>query len=356
MKFEELYEKYKWGQVTEEEKEFVEKELGKYNDIKQCLDGSKNENKGEEEKEETGKRPEESKKRDIHLLKQMGLVTAAGMIILVAVFAVIYVVKIHPAIVQADKYKAEKAVVQEFPYQDWDITTRTTDSNYLDAQLGYERFYRLHMRGLPVPEFQYCGTLDQEKGQYYYMITDEDGRETMGITMNGVMTVAAPNPEYYFGVERTGDTLNRDIEKLEERKGYRVHITFEEYLEEEGIENLLEKDKENNYIRWVGISTSLDNSGYPLIGLYTLDYYEQISADKLKSYLNHQLEFMIDHPEVLNFLGKPELTEYYEIVKKDLENECKSFGVTIEGEKKEIEILCKDLKGSITEAEVVYSY
>ena len=40
MEFRELYEKYRWGQVTEEEKEFVEKELVKYDSMKKYLDES----------------------------------------------------------------------------------------------------------------------------------------------------------------------------------------------------------------------------------------------------------------------------------------------------------------------------
>lgn len=68
---------------------------------------------------------------------------------------------------------------------------------------------------------------------------------------------------------------------------------------------------------------------------------------------------MIAHPEVVNFLGKSELIEakYYETVKKELaQNELKSFGVTIVGEKEEIKTLCKGLKGSISYSEVLYSY
>ena len=53
MEFQELYEKYKWGQVTEEEKEFVEKELAKYDSMKQKFDDNDNESKDEKGNEET---------------------------------------------------------------------------------------------------------------------------------------------------------------------------------------------------------------------------------------------------------------------------------------------------------------
>lgn len=358
MEFKELYEKYKWGQVTEEEKEFVEKELAKYDDMRQCL-GDGKEECGDEK--EVANEPEMLKNGDKQLLKQTCMITVIGIVIVLAVFGIIYGVKIHPAIEQAEKYKAEKAAVEDetFPYKGWDINTISSNTNSSDAQLGYERFYNLHMMGESAPKFQCHGALDKEKGQYYYTITDEDGRETSGITINGVMTTGIPNIDMPFELEGVEDTLDRDIEELEERKGYRVYISFEEYLDEEGIARLLEKDKQNDYLRWIGISTSLDNSGYPLIGLYTLDYFEQISIDDLKSYINHQLDFMIDHPEVVNFLGKSELigAKYYETVKKELQqNEYKSFGVTIVGEKAQIKTLCKGLKGCITYSEELYSY
>lgn len=409
MEFQELYEKYKWGQVTEEEKEFVEKELEKYDSMKKYLDDNKSENNAEKDNEEAITEFKEQKKPDKYLLKQMCLTTAIGMVVVLAVFGVVYGVKIHPAIVQADKYKAEKASaeVETFPYSDWDINARTYYSEETDAKLGYDTFYQLHMKGDEPPEFQWQGTINKEKGQYYYSITDKEGKETIGITMNGVMTTGIPNPDLFYKFEMEEEienTLSRDIEKLEDKKIYQVCISFQKYLDEKGIAKLLKKDRDNYYLQWIGISTSYDNDGFPPLGIYityndsnvtTMPYISSFSAvetddyipdyflngsnfflygadsidssyypkalsmDTLKTYLNDRLDFMISHPEVVNFLGKSELTEkkYYENIKEELEqNDYKSFGITVSGTKDELKTFCKGLKGCITYSEIEYNF
>lgn len=411
MEFRELYEKYRWGQVTEEEKEFVEKELVKYDSMKKYLDESEE----RKENEQTRIESERRKKSDKHFLKQTCLVTGIGMVVVLAVFGVIYGVKIHPAIVQANRYKAERASAQAetFAYRDWDINAKTYYSEATDAKLGYDTFYHLHMKGEAPPVFEYQGTINQGKGQYYYSITDEEGKETTGITMNGVMTTGIPKPDFLYKFqleERIENTLSRDIEELETKKIYQVCVSFQKYLNEAGIKKLLKKNSGNDYLQWIGISTSFDNVGLPPFGIYTkydnsnvtttpyvsnseyveysgmlsvvaeddhikyflngndfflykidpLDstyYPKPLSMDTLKSYLNDRLDFMIDHPEVVNLLGQSELTEqkYYETVKQELEqNEYQSYGITILGTKSEIKSFCKGLKGNITDSKVMF--
>lgn len=421
MEFKKLYEKYKWGQVTKEEKEFVEKEMAARGLTKEDLDRGI-------ESEKDVQLHSDSNNNEVELINTktnfavMHMIVTAAMAVMIVIIVGVYFVKISPAIKQADKYKAEKEAMKSDTYdnKDWDIMTHSFFSEKSDAQLAYETFYHLHMQGDEPMTFQIHCPVNENKGQYFYSITDYSVEAAVitGITNKKKMTVGSPSyqGDYFrtWDSRNTSKNLKKSLEELDSNTLYKICINFDKSLDEDKILKLLNSEaNKTNVISWVHIATPIvtDTGDVPLLGIYTAmdnsnveeytgntwkglyeddglseedvsvytsgsyfyngtkfflygmnDWYEDnfaFDTDILKSYLIERIAFMESHPEALSFINQKELlkSDYYKSAREYIENnKLTSYGICVRGLKEEIQRLCKDISGDITYINKIESY
>ena len=321
----------------------------------------------------------------------------------------VYVIKIDPMVKYVKKEKAQ----ENYPYSKWNIDSKTLYSEKTDAQLGYETLFQFHNKGQYIPYFENLGEIDNKKGQYYYRITKNiqpyvgitlekaltvEKPEFRSYLDDGeIMSINEDDEE---DAEDYGN-LKATLKKMKKNKIYNIFISLNKLIGDTQLKKLLEENyyQDNTCIKWVGVYPYEINDKYPPIGIYlgidqssmgsikemTLGYTNIYSVDGLtlkgngyfyngknffiyrsangyvydegpeldvktvKDSFSERLDFMIKHPEVLNFLGHPEYEEFYKKIKNMVDKgETKYYALALTGEKEDLEDMCSGLSGYVT--------
>lgn len=426
MDFKELYEKYNWGQVTDEERKFVENELRRRKEANEPIDAGYELESGETNSgkddispiNDSSKETENKKSNNENIDKttrEHGKINVPFVVLSCIMAAVIvtaiavYVMKIDPMV----KYVKEEKAQENYPYSDWDIDTKTLYSEKTDAQLGYETIFQFHNKGKSIPTFENLGEIDKKKGQYYYRIV-KNTKSYLGITLNKVITVEKPefqscaNDGSMFYINNNSEdeedgNLQKKIRNMKENKSYDIMLSLSKLIDDKQLNKLLKRDyyEEDACIKWVGIYPDNNDDEYPPIGIYLgydqsnigcikeliRGYSEMYSVDKfslkgngyfyngknffiyrslyghlydddvpmldaktVKESFSERLDFMIKHPEVLNFLGHSEYKEFYREIKNIVDkDDTKYYALALSGSKDVLKKICKGLNGYVTE-------
>lgn len=374
MKFNDTFEKYKWGKVTDEEKEFIEKELKKYEAIREYLD--------DEDRQDKESISDKSKQSEKKMIGFRGIVGGAMAVVLVVVCifgTYVYNKKIVPMYKQYEKQEKVKY---------WNFNTSSILEGERDLDIGLECFYRLHMSGISTAYFDQLTYIDESQGKFFYKLTkteeDTSPGTIMGIGEEGCM------PEG-FSISHCLDPYRNDFIEMEKRPTEVINsipggsevmafITLQEDLSQQDLLGLLADPDKTDSILWLGIRNNdrllqmedeydwivgdtpigilLNPFGYSLNDLYPMynmnnkeldgmgEAHLQYTAELLLGNLLAMIDFQIDHPEILKFLGHSDLTEsgFYEKTKEYLsENELSCYGFTVRGSKEDIQAVCKGL-------------